>query len=35
MCARKDNDHQRKIKKKVNNKTREENMCEVRDNDQY
>ena len=34
MCAKTDNDHQRKNPKKVRNKTGEKNMCEVKDNDQ-
>ena len=37
MCAKTDHwimTTKEKIKKKVNNKTREKNMCEVKDNDQ-
>ena len=34
MCAKTNNENQRKNQKKVRNKTREKNMCEVEDDDQ-
>ena len=33
MCAKIDNEHERKNQRNVRNKTREKNMCEVKYND--